>query len=185
MSSNQLARLERLERIMKSNSAGAVWVDMQNNRARVDLHLKSGKVQREEEITFDTVRACADWVEARIAENENITGTAFFDDVSELFTGEQHEALQAAFVDGEERGTLINLHAARLANGLAPVAFATWLSSKRAMSGNYQYKSPCDLVTRGAEKFAILLLFADQVGAQFPALTEWDNAHIESELQHA
>ncbi|MBN1451125.1 MAG: hypothetical protein JW963_08940 [Anaerolineales bacterium] len=182
MNSSQNARLKRLEAEMKTRGASGCWVDWVNNRVRVDVHLKSGSVKRGEEMTFDSVRACADWVEARLQDSEKVTGTCWIEDISELFTGEHKQALQTAFVEGEQRCALMNLNGVNVPAGIAPYALATWLEGKRAMAGNYIEKSPCDLVTRGLEKFTILALLADQMGAQFPELTEWDSQYLNEDL---
>ena len=152
MKANQLARLKSLEEMLQLNAASSVWIDMWDERLRVDVNHRRG-----EEMSFDSVREAANWLETQIKDSDQITGVILIDDISELFEGQQRESLSAAFVEGEERGVVMNMVAFR--GSLAGTALATWL-----WTANINER----LVSRKPSQFAILYVLAEQIRAEFP-----------------
>jgi hypothetical protein len=79
MSHSLSSRLEKLEERLKVFSKSSVWVDMVDNRIRVDINHERG-----EELTFDSVYDCLAWADQQLAQFENITGMGYIDDISQV-----------------------------------------------------------------------------------------------------
>jgi hypothetical protein len=69
---NQNSRLAALEERAKVLENGGVWIDMLDNKVRVDIGIKHGK-----ELTFPTVFEAGQYVQAWKDKSGTITGVAF------------------------------------------------------------------------------------------------------------
>src|SRR5688500_1390975 len=81
-------RLEKLEAQLKAYVNSPIWVDLFDNRVRVDIGGTRG-----EELIFDNVRDCVEWTGKQIAQFERVTGMACIGDISEMV----HESLRDVF----------------------------------------------------------------------------------------
>jgi hypothetical protein len=73
------ARLKELENLANSRNDGDLWVEMRNNRVRVDRDAKRGK-EREFKSTFEA----AQWLENEINEAPGAIGSVVINDLCEL-----------------------------------------------------------------------------------------------------
>ena len=72
-------RVKELEGKMRSQMDGGLWVDMTNNRVRVDTGGKRGKEQ-----VFPTVYEAARWLEKQIDHHPAATGSITVDNLCDL-----------------------------------------------------------------------------------------------------
>jgi hypothetical protein len=114
-------RLEKLEAKLKAFAKQTIWVDLFDNRVRIDIGGLRG-----EEITFDSVFDCIAWVENQIAQFEKITGLAYISDVSELFAeGLPREMFNRIHEGAPSKSVLIGLHTLH-GRSIAEIAFISW-----------------------------------------------------------
>lgn len=73
-------RLEVLESAIKNELKSGLWIDMSNNRVRIDHGGRRGK-----EMTFDTAYEAARYVESRIDLHDSAHGSICVSDVCDLF----------------------------------------------------------------------------------------------------
>jgi len=124
MSSNLAARLGKLEAELKVFSKSSVWVDMFDNRVRVDINHKRG-----EDLVFDTVRDCAAWLELQIAQFENVNGVACIGDVSELLEESAREPFDTIHEGAPVKGVVFGFAKAGRVESIASTAIASWWHS--------------------------------------------------------
>lgn len=117
-------RLEKLEIQTKAHAKLPVWIDLFDNRVRLDI---SGN--RGEEMTFDNVYDCVTWVEKQIDRFENFRGIACFSDISELFTeGMPRDLFNQIHEDTPMKSVVINLkNLNNFDKSIRSAAFITWL----------------------------------------------------------
>ena len=126
MKKSQLARIEKLEETLKASFQQTVWVDLVDNRVRIDIGTKRGQ-----EITFDTVRDCIEWAENQIAQFEKITGLAHISDISQTFVeGMPREMFNRIYENAPYRSVTVNLAKMGSFNKLiSSAAYVLWWHS--------------------------------------------------------
>lgn len=126
MNSRLNGRLEKLEAHLKIFAKSPIWVDLFDNRVRVDIGGKHG-----EELTFDNIRECVEWTDKQIAQFEKVTGVACIGDVSELV----HESFRDTFnqiYEGAPNGKVIVINLHNLGDwSISGAMLATWMTSFR------------------------------------------------------
>ena len=81
-------RLIALETAIRNESKSGLWINMSNNKVRIDKVRRRGS-----ERTFDTVFEAARYIETEIDKNENVYGSIIVTDICDLF--EESETLRA------------------------------------------------------------------------------------------
>jgi len=112
-------RIEKLEANVRAQPGAQLWIDMIDNRVRIDINNKRG-----DELIFETVPACAAWVEEKMRKAETIRGLAFISNVADLFFDKSFTYTPDDVVN--KTGVLMNL-AGRGQDSLADMGLATWL----------------------------------------------------------
>ena len=119
MNKTTLLRIDQLEQEIKAQAAAPLWVDMIDNRVRVDVGKKRG-----EELTFESVCKCAAFVEEKLRKAETVHGLACISNVADLFEDVPFTYTE----DATDTGVLMNLGAWR-GDPLADLALASWKHS--------------------------------------------------------
>jgi hypothetical protein len=170
MNTNLAARLAKLEAEIKARQGAGIWIDANNNRVRVDIAGKRG-----EELTFDNPRVAMEWLNERIKPAESINGIISQDDITELFEGELQSALQAAMVEGEDRGVCFMRFTQN--QGVIATCYGFWLQGLgRRLAGSPNKRDR--LTGRGGNRLAALAVLAAALNVPFPELTADEQAQL-------
>ena len=112
------ARLSLLEERMKGLKAGGIWVDMVDNKARVDAGTIRGK-----EIGFPTVFQAAKYVENRMQKATEVRGVVFVSNIADLFRDRPFIEMPSEWL--KHSGVVLNL-AKWVEGSIEDVAIASW-----------------------------------------------------------
>lgn len=137
MNKSKLARIEKLEEKLKNFSKQTLWIDLIDNRVCIDMI--GSKHIRGEEVVFDSVIDCLDWVDSQIAQFDKVTGLACISDISEvfaegwprmlfhnLFEFEAWTEIPEAVRPPLSKGVILNLASIQRSESLSNNAFFTW-----------------------------------------------------------
>ncbi len=124
--SKLINRLEKLETQLKAHAKLPIWIDLFDNRVRVDIGGKRG-----EQLIFNSVFECVDWVEKQIIQFDKVTGFACFSDVSELFAeGLPRDMFNKVHEGAPTKSVIINLNGLNNFNySITSAAFVSWRNS--------------------------------------------------------
>ena len=112
-------RLSLLEERVKVSKAGGVWVDMLDNKVRVDVGSKRGK-----EVIFPTVFQAGKYVQAWKDKGLDVTGIVFVSYIGDLF----YDRPSVPALDKWLKYSAVILNLAKWENGtLEDVAIASWM----------------------------------------------------------
>lgn len=169
------ARIERLEAALKHELSQDRLIFMNDREVRITT---GGKHHETE--TFPTVQEAAETVEALLQKFDNSRAWVSVEDVSQLFGDEYREAMQAAFMEHEERGAALLAFTRDMP--IARGAFGAWLkhSYKQALilgtvpNGN----KGSHFEPRPRESLLTLAVLADALNVPTPELTEAETAQL-------
>jgi len=124
MKRSQIARVEKLETNLKAFYKQTLWVDLVDNRVRIDLI--GNQLTRGEEVTFDSVYDCLTWVDQQVAQFEKVTGVAYIDDIAQTFAeGFPREFFNRIHEGAAYKNIVIGLNELH-GKPIGGVAFVTW-----------------------------------------------------------
>lgn len=130
MNQKHNSRLKNLEAELKDRAEALLWVDVFDNRARMDI-ISGTQHRRGETVEFENVLECAAWLNSRIKESPSrVRGLAFFSNIADLFPMESR-----AVFDGEtHRPVLLALNRCDPQVSLYDTALITWKHGRDVMA---------------------------------------------------